>query len=277
MKKILITGSSGFVGKHLYKSLSDMENAEIHTLSRSKGGKNHFSMDILDFNKYDDYDVIYHLAAAIYPSDCEKDPYNAWKINSKGTHHVANQLSKKQKLIYPSTSHVYGYSSNPISFSENSNLHPGNVYGLTKMLGENVIKELSNKNGFSYNIFRVFHSYGPGQKQGQIIPDVINKIKTQKEVIIRGYNSYISPVYIGDLIEVLTSDEIPSGTYNVCGDCISVGEIYRKIAFIVGNSNLIEEQDYSDKKYMCGNREKISEFKDKWISLEEGILKTLNS
>ncbi|MBS3084784.1 NAD(P)-dependent oxidoreductase [Candidatus Pacearchaeota archaeon] len=276
MKKILVTGSNGFVGTHLLKSLYEGGDKKVYTLSRSGGGYNHFSSDILKFNKYGDYDVIYHLAAAIYPSECERDPYHAWLVNAEGTRHIASHLSKGQHLIYPSTSHVYDYSTNKKFISEDAPLHPSNVYGLTKLLGEKSIKDLSDRQGFSNTILRIFHAYGPGQKEGQLITDVIKKITEQNEIVIRGSNNYISPVYIDDLVEVLTNNQIPPEVYNVCGNCISVEEIYRVIGAMVGNSNILSDPTPSDKKYMCGNREKISQYKKNWFSLEEGVSRIMN-
>lgn len=277
MKKILITGANGFIGTHLFKTLSDKNDGEIeiYTLSRSKGGHNHFSTDILEFDKYEEYDIIYHLAG-IYPSECKRDPYHAWLVNAKGTEHIASQLSKGQHLVYSSTAHVYGYSASGKPISENATLDPSNVYGKTKMLGEKSIEELSERNKFSNTVLRIFYAYGPGQKQGQLISDVIKKAKTQNEITIRGSNNYISPVYIDDLVDVLTNDKIPPDVYNVCGNCVSVGEIYHTIGSLVGNSNILSDPEPSDGKYMCGNRDKISRYKKNWISLEEGISRILN-
>lgn len=276
IKKVLVTGANGFIGTHLLQALSN-KNIEIHTIGSRETGKVNVSDNILTFNRYNEYDVVYHLAAITNPRVCEEDPNKAWETNVEGTRHIVNQLTEKQHLIYVSTSHVYDPHTEGTLF-ENSPLRPSNVYGLTKMAAEEYIRILAKKRGFKSTILRCFHTYGPGQKEGSLFPDVIKKIMTQEEVMVKGSSNIISPVYIDDVIEVLTDEKLPPAIYNVCGDCAPIEDVYLTVAKLLGKNNCIPEMPKPTTiTRQCGNRKKIEQYKKEWISLHEGISRTVKS
>ena len=95
---------------------------------------------------------------------------------------------KKRLLFFPSTSHVYKYSSKPIK--ENFSLKPTSFYGKTKLLAEKKIRENKCKY-FQYCIVRIFSIFHKNQKKPFLYPSIKNKLKRIKSsnVYIKGANN----------------------------------------------------------------------------------------
>ncbi len=283
MNKILVTGGSGFVGKKMIDCLIDTEN-EVYVLDRVidktfQSGINFIKGDIrskdLDLH---DYDIIYHLASVLHPIDKNLQE-SAWDINVNGTRNILEKLNKNQHIIFSSSSHVYGLTKNE-KHTEDEKLKPWNFYGLTKMIGENMIEYYSHINGFSSGILRFFNIYGPGQvsgNRGYLIPDIIEKYKTQKVIDVLNPDGEIDMVFIDDLIELLVRGKDIQGVYNVgYGKANKIKEVYQLVKKELDVNP--EEILKPDKGYsLLSDTEKIKN-KIGWTpktDLKEGIRKTV--
>ena len=103
---------------------------------------------------------------------CKKTNY----ISVKSAIDIFNSLKNKPKLIFISSSHVYGASLHKLS--EKSKLKPRSLYAKLKLKSENYIR----KNYSNYTILRIFNVYGNNQPKGYFIPDMIHKIKKNFEI-----------------------------------------------------------------------------------------------
>jgi dTDP-4-dehydrorhamnose reductase len=140
MVKVLITGSSGRLGKYVAKEFPD-------ALLPS-----HSELDVADYGQVDAYiadhkpDVVIHMAAWVDVRGNEGDKEKAWRINVGGTENVVNALSKHAPsayLVYISTACVFrgdrgGYTENDVPY-------PVNFYGLTKLVSEYVVKRMASR------------------------------------------------------------------------------------------------------------------------------------
>jgi UDP-glucose 4-epimerase len=163
--KILITGGAGYVGTELtHQLLQNPEVAEIiiyDNLSRKNFnlflGHNklpdrriRFVMgDILDSYKLRkiiaEVDVVYHLAAKVLTTFSNDDPHLFEQVNHWGSAELSYALenSKVQKLIYLSSSSVYGASEEQIE--EDTPPQPRTYYGISKHNGEKMLSRLSDR------------------------------------------------------------------------------------------------------------------------------------
>ncbi|PIU15333.1 hypothetical protein COT20_01810 [bacterium (Candidatus Gribaldobacteria) CG08_land_8_20_14_0_20_39_15] len=181
MKKILITGASGFIGRHLYQRLKKM-GYDITGVS-FEGGKidqdEITALDITDqeaveifFNRRV-FDTVFHLAAYL-PSKSEEEYYNVRKgflINGLGTYNLL-MASRKQgvsKFIYSSSASVFNRLSHKISVKEKEIACCENVYGITKLAGENLCEFFRKKYGLKTVCLRYASVYGPGEKNQGVI------------------------------------------------------------------------------------------------------------
>ncbi len=168
--KILVIGSAGNIGSKLVPYLRSLH--EVYECDIKQNYKENYSVvDILSpidlvevFNRFKP-DVVYNLAAMVSRVTCEASPGLTIDTNVSGLNNVI-QLCKyfKSKLISFSTSEVYGNIGGVLN--EDRELKPNNVYGLSKMLGEELVK-YESKNGLQAIIIRPFMFYDEDETLGQ--------------------------------------------------------------------------------------------------------------
>ena len=187
MKKIGITGGSGLLGKLLTKELKK-KKINYSLFNKDITNKDHIKNWFLR-NRNIEY--IFHFAAYTYAEKAKTNKKKAFNTNVLGTKNlieVLNIKKKKRLLFFPSTSHVYKYSSKPIK--ENFSLKPTSFYGKTKLLAEKKIRENKCKY-FQYCIVRIFSIFHKNQKKPFLYPSIKNKLKRIKSsnVYIKGANN----------------------------------------------------------------------------------------
>ena len=221
--KILITGGSGYLGRKLIPLLQ----GEITCLdSKEVEGTTFLDGDIRDpFLDLSGFDLIFHLAAVSAPKLVEKDRDLAWDVNVNGTLNICRKLKKGQKIIFMSSAHVYGKSKE--KHTETEIPDPGNLYGLTKLVGEEIIRHYS-KNSFDHVIFRLFNSYSADQKKGLLVGDAMEKYRNNPVVELYNPKTRLDLIHVDDVMNILSkSMSIPAGTYNLCsGHTTTVQQAY---------------------------------------------------
>ncbi|MCI0503521.1 NAD(P)-dependent oxidoreductase [Candidatus Micrarchaeota archaeon] len=256
--KVLVTGGSGYIGQRLLRALS-IEH-EVTLLDRHPvEGISFIEADIRDQGlNISTFDVIYHLAAVSSPRLMDKDRELAWDVNVNGTRNIASSLKKGQHLIFMSSAQVYDKRSRK-KHMENEMPFPNNYYGLSKLVGEEIVRYLSFQKGFSCAILRLFNVYSEDQSPGLLVGDVMEKYRKGGAVEVFNPRSVLDMVHMDDLISTLKfAPSIPSGTYNVCsGHPISVGEIYSAARIFVG-AEKGREVVVSDKEdFLLGDNKKL--------------------
>lgn len=165
MKKILLIGGNGFVGKHLKQEL--IGSYDVISTGREI---NINDLDILNkfINKIKP-DAVVHLAAISSIVDSINDPGKTYDVNFIGTLNVLNALKKINfigRFLYISSSQVYGSiadNKNPIS--ENTILRPDNPYAVSKAAAELLCMQWFKAENFKIIIARPFNHIGPGQSE----------------------------------------------------------------------------------------------------------------
>lgn len=138
-KKILVTGGDGTIGSYvssIFKN-SDVVLSGKDTLDVTK------NKQVLEQVKKNNPDLIIHLAALTNVDYCEENKSIAMKVNFGGTKNIAMVCKKYNiPLVYISTATVFGGKNPPKGgYTEYDKPSPINIYGKTKLLGEEVIKK----------------------------------------------------------------------------------------------------------------------------------------
>jgi UDP-glucose 4-epimerase len=146
MKKILITGNSGYIGSHLTKLLSQEYKVYGLDIMTPKHPVTKFYLqDIRELFTIDEtYDAVIHLAALVNVSESERIPLNYYNTNLNGTTNVLNNI-KTKNFIFASTGAAEQCQS---------------AYGISKRAAEDVVREYCRNNSVPYTIFRFYNVIG---------------------------------------------------------------------------------------------------------------------
>lgn len=187
---VLITGSNGYVGSALVEHLSSCD-----FINKVVGYDSINGDDILDQQRLVEtltdhkINLVIHLAAMSSVASCNEDPLKANIVNVDGTKKILNamKITDCLHIIYASTSSVYG-NLNTVPYTEEMETKPCSSYGISKLLGEKVIRDYYNNHEGSYLIFRMFNVVGT------------SGISTLDHKINSGYDRLFSALQEGQVV-----------------------------------------------------------------------------
>jgi nucleoside-diphosphate-sugar epimerase len=191
--RVLITGSSGFLGKHLVKTCldngHDVIGMDIKPSNIVAPGFEEHECDITNAEQVNDVvekskpDVVVHLAAAL--AQFVHDQKRLHQINVDGTSNVIEAATKaaSKQFIFLSSVEVYGVKV-PIPCPETAPLNPACQYGRDKVECEAACKEFMDK-GMAVTIFRPPTIAGPGQNEPTLLGQV-RDARTGKSLLMPG-------------------------------------------------------------------------------------------
>ena len=225
IKRILVTGSAGFIGYHLTKQLlSDPGNYIIGIDNLFTGSE----MNLNDLRKHENFefirhdvifplfievDEIYHLASPASPIYYQKTPIKTVKTNLLGTLNMLG-LAKRMgcRMLFTSTSEVYG---DPDEHPQKET-YRGNVncigsracYDEGKRIAETLMMDYHREHNVRIKIVRIFNTYGPNMSynDGRVISNFIVQALQNDDITIYGDGTHTrSFCYISDMIRGLVS------------------------------------------------------------------------
>jgi UDP-glucose 4-epimerase len=281
-KRILVTGSSGFVGGNLVEELK-RHNAEVITLTNSEGRK----IDVREWQKIKDIEninMVYHLAAKTYVPYSFENPRETYEVNVLGTQNILElcRLRDVEKMVFVS-SYVYGQP-RYLPIDEEHPVQPTNPYMRSKILGEELCRAYNTDFGVKCIILRPFNVYGVGQSGDLLIPTIISQLQAGK-IELKDSVPKRDFVYISDLISALIEAGKFDGNFEIfnigCGKSYSVKAIVDKIVQLYGKEVKINYKDERRKNEIMDVIADIRKARAKlgWepkISIEEGLRRCID-
>lgn len=152
MKKILITGNSGYIGSHLVQMLKKNQDYDIYGLDKNPPLiplKNHFYENIKNSQHYwmasdIEFDCVIHLAAEVAVGKSVYDPTLYYLTNTLGTLNVLQKL-KYKNFIFASTGSASGMNS---------------PYSISKKAAEEIVDQYCREKSISFTTFRFYNVTG---------------------------------------------------------------------------------------------------------------------
>lgn len=230
MRKVLITGITGFLGSHIAENLIS-SNISVIGLKRKNS-------DIWRCNKFKDkidwveipdngsfikqltshsFDTIIHAAWI----GVESNDRDNWSEQIKNiTFFVelleAAKILEVKKIIFLGSQSEYGIINNKIS--ENFQTNALNAYAATKLACLEILKSFSYINDINWIWLRLFSVFGEKENNNWLIPSLINTMSTKIEMDFTFGEQKYAYLYVKDFSEILkriTIQDIESGIYNV--------------------------------------------------------------
>lgn len=228
MKKFLVTGAGGFIGRSLVNALSNnkdnlviaMDNNFRGSLRKIEKSKNieKVKADILSERQikhcFKGVDTCFHLAAINGTKNFYNHPKKVLETGVEGTLNVIKQAlaNNLKNFIFFSSSEAY-QKPKKIPTTELEELkipdvyNPRLSYGGSKIIGELITINYLKKSNIKYKIIRPHNVYGPDMGGDHVLPELINKISKQKKninikiKIFGSGNESRSFIYIDDAID----------------------------------------------------------------------------
>jgi UDP-glucose 4-epimerase len=294
---ILVTGGAGFIGSNLANRLSvqneviAIDNEYLGTPDNLDKSVDFRRVDVLDEDLPADVDIIFHLAALSSYQMHKEDPIKGARVNVEGFINTVKQgvESGCERVVYASTSSIYGSRKKPTSESMVVEAHTG--YEASKLARERYAEYFHNEYGIhiaGLRFFSVYQGYGGNEshkgKYANIIAQFAEEMANGIEPEVYGDGTQTRDfTHIDDITRAtqMVAERKISGAYNVgTGRPVSFNEIVDMINGELGTDieakyikNPIPESIYVHDT--CADSTKISEATG-WvpeIGLEEGIRK----
>lgn len=278
MKRLLVTGSSGFVASHLIPQCDPQYL--VYGISRT-ANKNGIAVDMQKRDELKrvilniDPDCIIHLASQSSVEQSWRSPFDSFTNN---TCIFLNLIDAVKDLDYPprilsvGSSEQYGRVISPsIPIKESHTLTPTSPYAIARVAQEQLAKLFSKNYGMNIVCTRSFNHCGIGQDERFVIPSIVKQFRRitqglQPETIYVGNKSIIRDfVDVRDVVNaymLLLEDGSPGEAYNVCsGNGRSIERIINMISDVVGITvDIVEDKTNArpaDNPIVIGCNDKI--------------------
>ena len=180
--RVLILGVNGFIGNHLTERLLREDHYEIYGLDIGSDAIGRFlnhprfhfvEGDISIHSEWIEYhvkkcDVVLPLVAIATPIEYTRNPLRVFELDFEENLKIIRYCVKyRKRIIFPSTSEVYGMCTDKVFDEDSSNLIVGPVnkprwiYSVSKQLLDRVIWAYGEKEGLHFTLFRPFNWMGP--------------------------------------------------------------------------------------------------------------------
>lgn len=239
MKRVLVTGATGFVGRHLCRFLSHPKYRILgtyhHTQAASRPllrlvrldltSQSAVEKQIADFKP----DFVYHLAAqsiSNFSMDIEEETL---MTNTGGTVYLLSALRRyvpRAKFLLASSSHSYGKTFEQKAIvTERDLLWPENPYAVSKVLAELACRDFATRFGLYTVVARSFNHIGTGQRRDLVFSDWCRQValaeagKGPRVLQVGNLEVERDFLHVEDVVRayaLLMEKAKPGSVYNIC-------------------------------------------------------------
>ncbi len=308
-KKVLVTGSAGFIGSHLTEELLKA-GAKVRAFVRYTSSRDIGLLKKIDKNllaKLDiyfgdlrdiqsvkdamkDFDMVFHLGALIGVPYSFFHPHEVVINNIKSTLNILESAKelKTEKIIITSTSEVYGTAEfSPIT--EKHPLKPQSPYSASKIASDSVAMSYYYAFEMPITILRPFNTFGPRQSLRAVIPTIISQALLKDEIELGRIDTkrdftYVKDTVKGFMLTGLSQDSIGKTINLGTGKTQSIEQTVKTVENILGKKLKIKVSESrmrpgkSEVEFLLASYEKAKNILG-WspsFSFEEGLRLTVD-
>lgn len=257
---VAVMGGAGFIGRNVCKALS-RKGFEVLSLDKvevsSQEGATSVRMEISDSREIEEALLNYSVSTVVhligFPSvaDCEKEPDLSFQLNALSTQRIVEAMRRAgvAELVFASTASVYGYGTRG-AIAEDARTDPDTIYGVHKLISEEIVAAYSSKYGLRATTLRLFNVYGNQPHGKDIISTFLKAAAEGRPLTITGPNKFRDFVHVEDVAEAFASVvqkgafgetfNIASGEKTTLG---TIGEIFKSIA---PTAKVVEKESQDD-------------------------------
>jgi nucleoside-diphosphate-sugar epimerase len=297
--KILVTGGAGFIGSNLVKRLVNDQHEVLvfdNLLRGNKIDKDIFKKIVFineDIRNAEAVnlaskgcDIIFHLAAILGVDIVADNPVETMDVETVGMRNVGMAVLNNgiKKILYASTSGIYGHSAIEKSVDEQIMVDPRTSYAMAKRYNEIYLSALFEEKNIQSVALRFFNIYGYNQDNRMVIPRFFEQALKGEPLTV--YSKGLQTrdfTFIDDSVEAcvrLMKLDTGFEIFNIANENeISILELAKKIKQITGSASEIRFIESPQKRYdyeverRVGSSEKLLKYTDMKPStgLEEGL------
>lgn len=301
MKKILVSGATGFVGANLVRRLI-YENYKIFILKRKNSNIwrvkdliakiSTFDIDLLEEQNLFKLvhkikpNVIFHLANLGLYGNIDSPIDESIKVNLLGTVNLIESTNELDYECFINTGSSSEYGSKDVPMKESDYCEPSTNYALSKLAGTLYAKSYAKQNKKPLATLRLFSPFGPFDHPSRFITQTILKMLKDENILIKNPNDFRDYIFIDDVIEayiccIKKSDKLSGEVFNVGrGKQIAIKDLVEMLAKLIGFKGKIIYQDKSsDNKKMWQADILKAKYKLGWQpekTITQGLEKTVD-
>lgn len=214
---VVVTGGLGFIGNELVRQLKQVNQGvtvidnknrvaprieDLHTVPVEQ-------IDITDFKTLAGWmkevkpKVVYHMAAIHYIPECNESPERTLRVNVEGTQSVLRAAAEAgvSKVVFASSGAVYADSADDLS--EAALIEPIDVYGWSKLFGEQLCALNHQLFDTPIVLARLFNNYGPRETNPHIIPEILNQLRKSDQLSLGKITTVRDYIHTSDCAKAL--------------------------------------------------------------------------
>lgn len=257
-RKVLVTGGSGFIGARLVGRLLEAGATLAVTVRYGNVVKNErlrgcweqlqiIEADLrnrgaLEAVRRFSPEIVFHLAAYNHVGQSFTQVEECFDVNAKGTANLVDTCTDAARLVYISSSEVYGHQTT-VPFLEDLEPQPISPYAITKYAGELYCRMRQRmEDPLRTVVLRPFNAYGPYQSSKAIIPELILKclrglpIDCTPGEQTREFN-FVEDLVDGFLLAAAADHVIPGPVNLAAGQEVAIRDLVQTIARLTASSS----------------------------------------
>jgi nucleoside-diphosphate-sugar epimerase len=245
--RVLLTGGSGFIGRHAVRPLQD-RGFEVHLLGRrTVGGAAFHYADLKDAAQTAAVvrevgaTHLLHLAWGLPSGRFWSSPENLDWVAASLALYRAFAATGGQRVVVAGTCAEYDWSTGQLDASSTA-LAPATLYGLAKHSLHSLLAAAAKEEGVSLAWGRLFFVYGPAEAPARLVPSVIRALLREEPAILGdclGQRDFMHAADTAGALVTLLSSGFEGAADIASGDCRPMRDIVQMVADRIGRADLL--------------------------------------